>query len=257
MKKKQNKSGSAGKWIVLIFVVVIVCSILITELMASNNKIIKSINVEDYISSISGDDEKLILLTEDDCSKCDDMKKVLQDIKADNNIDVYSINVDELSDDALEKLKESSDLVDENILPTVLHISAGEIIGSYTEGVDYDDVMAFISPFKQITVDQYVELINDDEKYFVYIGRPTCHYCVQSMPWTKRISYDLDKDIYYIDIDKETSGDLSLLAKETDDIYSGATPLFLIVENGKVIDYQEGAGSYDSLSAFFNETSEE
>ena len=136
-------------------------------------------------------------------------------------------------------------------MPTILHVSAGAIIGSYTKEADYDSVVSFTNVYKNIHVSDYIEMSKDDNTHFVYIGRPTCDYCLLSQPLTKRISYEMNKDIYYINIDNETSTDLKLLAEVTDGIYKGATPLFIIVKAGKIIDSQEGAGSYDMLSSFF------
>ena len=61
----------------------------------------------------------------------------------------------------------------------------------------------------------------------------------------------MEKEVYYINIDEETSEDLEILADLTDDIYRGATPLFLVTKNGEIVDYKEGAGNYESLREFF------
>ncbi len=116
---------------------------------------------------------------------------------------------------------------------------------------DYADV-----EFADITVEEFKEVFNEEEEKFIYIGRPTCPYCVESEPWSKRISKDMDKEIYYINTDEQTNNALVELAEITDGVYSGATPLFLIVENGEIIDYLEGAGSYENLKSFFTNNNE-
>ncbi|HHT38722.1 MAG TPA: thioredoxin family protein [Mollicutes bacterium] len=105
--------------------------------------------------------------------------------------------------------------------------------------------------FNKIKVSEFADIIKEEEVHFIYIGRPTCGYCVQSEPWTKRISSEMEKEVYYINIDEETSEDLEILADLTDDIYRGATPLFLVTKNGEIVDYKEGAGNYESLREFF------
>ena len=257
MKNKKNKSNAGAIWSIVIFSFVIICSIFITEIMAAKDKEIENISFDRYKNELSGENEKLVLLTKNDCEKCDDMSIVLKDIKAEGATDVYSINVDDLSSKNLNALLESSDLIEEGVFPTVLHISAGGLIGSYKEDADYNDIIDFMYVLKPITVSQYIELAKEDVEHFVYIGRPTCSYCVQSLPWSKRISRDLDKDMYYIDIDEETEASLELLAETTEQIYKGSTPLFLITKNNKIVKYKEGAGSYSALSAFFNGTSAE
>lgn len=255
MSKKNNNTGA--KWVVAIFVSVFICSILITELMASSDNGIDEINITKYKNELSLENEKLILLTEDNCTECDEMSLVLEQLEIAEDLTVLSMNVDKLSDADKQELLNSSDLISLDTLPAVLHVSTGKVIGIYTEAANADAVMSFMEVFKKITVEDYVDMMKDDKEYIIYIGRPTCGYCVQSQPWLKRIAFDLDKDVYYINIDEESSTDLQLLSEKTDGIYSGATPLFLIVKGGKVLDYQEGAGSYTSLKAFFDGDDEE
>ncbi|MFA5409552.1 MAG: glutaredoxin family protein [Bacilli bacterium] len=247
MSTKKEKNNNGSRWIILIIVLVFVSSIVINEIMAVKNQSIENI--------MASDGEKLVLLTKDNCLECDKMKTVLENIHTEKGMEIDTVNVDKLSDNALDELLSYSDLIDTKVLPAVLHISLGTVIGSYTGEADYDMVMNFTFVFKQITVSQYIELAGESEEHFIYIGRPTCGYCVQSTPWSKLISYQLDKDIYYINIDEETDSDLKLLAEKTNDVYSGATPLFLVVKDNTIIRYKEGAGSYTALSVFFQETS--
>jgi predicted bacteriocin transport accessory protein len=247
MKNKNNQSSSSTKWIIIVFILVIFCSIFITELMSRDTK-----KTNDLIAK---EGERLILLTKNDCAKCEDMDKVLQQINTNDGIEVYSINIDELSKSDFNDLLKTSDLIDENVIPTVLHVSAGAVIGSYTASANYNSIIDFMYVYKPLTVSQYVELVKEDKEHYIYIGRPTCGYCVQSMPWSKRIARELSKDIYYINIDSESASDLELLAESTNDIYRGATPLFLVTKNNKIVRYVEGAKSYDDLNAFFNGTS--
>ena len=102
--------------------------------------------------------------------------------------------------------------------------------------------------FNKIKVSEFADIIKEEEVHFIYIGRPTCGYCVQSEPWTA-FSSEMEKEVYYINIDEETSEDLEIY-RSYDDIYRGATPLFLVTKM-VIVDYKEGAGNYESLREFF------
>ena len=246
MNDKKDSNNAGAKWVVIIFVLVLVCSIFITEIMASKGE--KMANI------LGGEDEKLVLLTDNECTTCGAMEKALKEVKTKTSIINYTVNIDKLSDSDLSTLLASSDLIDEKDLPAVLHVSAGAVIGNYKGAAKAEDIIAFTNVFKQITVDQYIELVKEDVEHFVYIGRPTCGYCVQSIPWTKRISSALKKDIYYINIDAETASDLQLLAENTKNVYKGSTPLFLITKSNEILRYKEGASSYIALTSFFEGT---
>lgn len=251
MFNKKNNNNSSSKWIIAIFVAVLICSIFITEIMASKEKQVEEIGVNRFINELSGDNEKLVFIKGNDCNKCEDMTKVLERVKAIGLLDVFTINIDKLSNSDYKKLLSSTDLIDESKLPSVLHISAGTIIGNYTGEASYNKLMTFTDVYKAITVKQYIDLVKEDAEHFIYIGRPTCSYCVQSEPWSKRIIKEMKKDLYYINIDEETETDLKLLEETTGGIYKGSTPLFLITKNNKIEKYKEGAGTYDALKEFF------
>ncbi|MDD2203694.1 MAG: hypothetical protein PHT75_03870 [Bacilli bacterium] len=247
MKNNKENKGSTI-WIVMFFVIVLILSIVITEILATESGKIK---MTEYVNELSTENESLILLSIDECTECNQINRTLQEIETKNGINTYELNVDDLSDSDLNVLFSSSDLIDIDTLPTVLHMSAGAVIGSYTDDLEYNDLLEYISVYKKITVKEYLELVKEDEEKFIYIGRPTCGYCIKSEPLTKRISYELDKNIYYINIDEESDSDLELLETETDGIYRGSTPLFLITKAGAIVDYKEGAGTYDNLNSFF------
>lgn len=254
MFNKKNNNSSNSKWIIIIFSVVLICSIFVTEIMASKEKQIEEIGVNRFINELSGDNEKLVYIKENDCDKCEDMTKVLERVKSIGLFEVFTINIDKLSNNDYEKLLSSTDLIDESKIPSVLHISAGGIIGNYTGEASYNKLMAFTDIFEEITVKQYIELAKEDIEHFIYIGRPTCSYCVQSEPWSKRIIKEMEKTLYYVNIDEETETDLKLLEETTNGIYKGSTPLFLITKNNKIVKYKEGAGTYTALKEFFNGT---
>jgi predicted bacteriocin transport accessory protein len=249
MKIKEKNSNTGTKWIILVFVLVLISSIVITEIINNYNKRVQEISVSQLTSEVATQNEKLVLLTKNDCPKCDEMKKVIEQFKAEG-MTAYTINVDKLSNSDQDKLIAKSSLIKTNELPSVLHISGGEIIGNYTGNANYDDISDFMAVFKKITVAQYLDLAKENVDHYIYIGRPTCPHCVNIMPVLKRIAYDTGKDIYYINTDAETSNGLQTLASATQ-VYDGSTPLFMVVKNNTVLRNQAGEDTYDNLKAFF------
>ncbi len=248
MKKKKSNT----KWIIGVIAIVFISSIIINELIASSLRGVSYIDVDDYLTKLTTGEEALVLLVEDECSKCDDMIDVLTKVKK-GNVSTYIIDMDKLSTDEIKKLDESSSLIDKDVIPSILHLSAGEVIGNYTKEANYNDIMSFWEVFDTINVEKFENIYAKDEENYVYIGRPTCPHCVTSAPWTKRRSFETGKIVYYINTDEEKPSDLQKLTTITEGIYRGATPLFMKVKNGKVVDYKEGAGSYSDLAEFFKE----
>ena len=248
MKKKKNT-----KWIVIgAIAIVFICSIVINELVMASLWKVTSIDVDDYLARLTTGEEMLVLLTEDKCSKCDDMMDVLTKVKKDN-IPAYMINIDELSTEEMEKLTESSSLINEDVMPSILHLSAGNVIGNYTGKANYNDIVSFWEVFDKINITEFESIYAKDEESYIYIGRPTCSACVASAPWAKRIASEMEKTIYYINTDEVMTSDLQKIATLTEGAFKGSTPTYIKVKNGKVIKSKEGAGSYTDLSEFFKE----
>jgi predicted bacteriocin transport accessory protein len=255
MKNKDKNSNAGTKWIILVFALVLISSIVITEIINDYNKKVQEISVSQLANELTIQNEKLVLLTKNDCPKCDELKKIMEKFKADGTT-VYTINVDKLSNSDLNALTAKSSLIKTNELPSVLHLSGGEIIGSYTGKANYNDIVDFMTVFKKITVAQYLDLAKEDVDHYIYIGRPTCSHCVSIMPVLKRIVYDTGKDIYYINTDAETSNSLQTLASTTQ-VYDGSTPLFMVVKNNAVLRNHAGGDTYDNLKAFFEGTNQQ
>lgn len=250
-EKKKNKNI---KWAVLVAAFVIICNIAITELTTEKPKELENITYTRYKEELAEEGTKLILLNSNNCSECDSMNEVLKQIINEQDLEAYSIDIDELSDTELSDLTSSITMNDASRFPLLLHINDGAVIDSYEGDAIYDDILTFASRIKPITVNQYIELMKEDVEIFVYIGRPTCSYCVKSEPWLKSISYEMGKDIFYINIDEISESDHGLLADITKGIYRQATPLFIISKGNEIIDYLEGAGSFADLNNFFRQT---
>ena len=255
MAKKKNNKISGTTWAIIVCAAILICSITINEIIAGNSNKLTDISVATYQSLVASDTEKLVLLYKNDSSKSEKMKTSIEKIKSDTipAVEVYAINVDNLSTTELATITKSVTGLGKTF-PTVIHIGGGAVIGSYNEKTDVTSISNWMERFTKISVNEYVTLAAKDEESYIYVGRPTCSHCVASMPLLKRIIATLGKPIYYINIDNETSTDLSTLATVTNNIYDGSTPLFMVVKNGTILRHQAGSDTYANLTAFFNGT---
>ncbi len=128
------------------------------------------------------------------------------------------------------------------------------------ENQDYD-----VSTFKEI---KGTELANNTqgENKVVYIGRSTCSWCVKFVPVLKELQEKYDIEILYIDISKIIDfNSNSIIDQASHDAIVdmptvsgmeeyhknefGATPMTIIVKDGKLVD---GFTGYAELSTFVN-----
>lgn len=122
-----------------------------------------------------------------------------------------------------------------------------------TTSADYD-----VSRFTEINADQVVELFNGEEKSFIYIGRPTCGYCVKFLPAINQAIDELGFKAYYYntnDLDEETYYKLAGLNDWMGENF-GSTPMVIVVQGGKIVSAQDngegwvGYSDYDSFKAY-------
>lgn len=115
---------------------------------------------------------------------------------------------------------------------------------------DYD-----ISRFTEINADQVVELFNGEEKSFIYIGRPTCGYCVKFLPSINKAIDELNFKAYYYNtdnLDEETYYKLAGLNDWMGENF-GSTPMVIVVQGGKIVsaeDNGEGWVGYSEYESF-------
>lgn len=108
-----------------------------------------------------------------------------------------------------------------------------------------------VSLFNELTTDELVSKISDGKKYFVYIGRSTCVYCIKYIPNLKQAQNEYNYTTMYIDLLKMSSDDMDKI-KAYGGVAErvGTTPMLLIFENGKLSEGSLGYTEYDILSAF-------
>lgn len=120
---------------------------------------------------------------------------------------------------------------------------------------DYEEVALEEAGFNEVTLDEYLELINGSEKSIVLVARPTCSYCEAFAPILSEAKDELGLTINYIDTDKFSDDDWTTFNASLDYLSENkwGTPLTLIVQNGEVVDVNQGYVELETIETFFTD----
>ena len=122
------------------------------------------------------------------------------------------------------------------------------------ENSDWD-----VSMFNAIDADDMLDILNknDDEVYFVNVGRSDCAFSIQFLPSLQQSVEEYDYTLNYLSTSKLSEKIDEIRKKDDafsdDDTYLGSTPMVYAIKNGKVIDVNAGATEYDEYTSFLEE----
>ncbi len=107
--------------------------------------------------------------------------------------------------------------------------------------------------FNEVTLDEYLELINRSEKSIILVARPTCSYCELFTPILKQAMEDMNLTINYINTDDFSDDDWTTFSNSLAYLNSEewGTPLTLIVQDGEVVAENNGYVELDTIKEFF------
>ena len=107
--------------------------------------------------------------------------------------------------------------------------------------------------FNKVSIDEYLNLIKSSDKQIILIARPTCGYCEKFTPILKQAMEDMNLTINYVNTDSFSSDDWSKFQNSFDYLASNewGTPLTLIVQNGEIVDKNNGYVELDAIKEFF------
>lgn len=107
--------------------------------------------------------------------------------------------------------------------------------------------------FNKVSIDEYLNLIKSSDKQIILIARPTCGYCEKFTPILKQAIEDMNLTINYVNTDNFSSDDWSKFQNSFDYLASNewGTPLTLIVQNGEIVDKNNGYVELDAIKEFF------
>lgn len=87
-----------------------------------------------------------------------------------------------------------------------------------------------LKTYEEITYNEYVEKVENEESFILFIGSATCSHCNDYKSKVEKIVKDYQIMIYYIDINKFTDEQLNKFKTQIN--FSG-TPTTVFIENGK------------------------
>ena len=106
------------------------------------------------------------------------------------------------------------------------------------------EVGAISGNFINITLDEYLNRLNGEEKSIIYIARPTCSWCQKETPVIKKLIGQYDLKVYYLNTEKFYDSSIQDYTEEGYRFMSSSekykdgfgTPNTIIVQNGEIVD---------------------
>lgn len=190
---------------------------------------------------------------------------ILKDICARYNIEYQMINAYLLSSVQQEKLNsilQISSVEDQIIIIVKNKKIIGSIRGIHkadyylNELYSYNFIQEIDSYIEEINYDEFNSLLNSNNKNIILIGKEECKYCDEVISTLNTIIINYNISIKYINIgnlDSELSSNVE--NKLVDLGYSDGftTPITIMIESNKLIDYVIGASSEDYFIDIFTE----
>ena len=121
---------------------------------------------------------------------------------------------------------------------------------------EYGYVDEVYNSLNEINYSDFVNELNNDEKTVMLIIKDDCKYCKEVMSVLNGISSSYNLNIDYINVGKiDSEISVSLEDKIKDIGYEDgfSTPLIIITENRKLLDYSIGSSNYEFFKDLFTE----
>lgn len=220
---------------------------LVPQIIGDNSNIITSVN------ELLKAEYALLYLPYEPIGEIDNQNKILKEISLDYGINYKKIDAYLLSKNQQKKLNTILQIstVEDQI---VILIKDEEIIGSVrginnkkdylsklTEYNFIDEIGYFIT---DINLDEFNNLISNNEKNVIIIGKDECKYCDYVIDILNDMAINYDIKINYINVGKIDSNiaielEEQLLSLGYNDGFTA--PITLMIENKKLLDYIIGA----------------
>lgn len=108
----------------------------------------------------------------------------------------------------------------------------------------------------EIGIDEYLDLLKDDEASIIYVARPTCHYCQEMEPIVRNVVYEYNVKVNYLntdELDDEGQADFIKSNDYFDEKGGYGTPMLIIVKDNDFVDVIEGLTDKDTVVNFFKD----
>lgn len=235
-----------------------------------NNNIIPEIitdntNILEEVKNVLDTDYSLIYLPYKNIEEIENQDKILKDICEDYEINYKKIDAYLLSSSQHTKLNTLLQIskVEEQI---IILVKNKKIIGSirdinnkkeYLEKLkEYNFVEQINSLITFINLNEFNNLLNNNEKNIIVIGKDECKYCDSVTTTLNDIAINYDIKINYLNVGKiDSSISLEVEEKLMELNYNDGftTPMVIVVENNKLLNYVIGFASEQYFVDIFTE----
>lgn len=232
---------------------------LIPEVIGDNSKIFSS------VESMLNEDYAILYIPYEYSNDIKKQDKILNEIASEYEINYKRIDAYLLSNQQHDKLNIILQIssVDNQI---IILIKDKKIIGSIR---DLSNKETYLNKLKEYSfideIDSYItyinyskfnNLLNNDNKNIIVFGKDDCKYCEDVIKTLNTIAINYDVEINYLNIGNIDTTVYKDVEKKLDSLgYKDGftTPLTIIVENNKLIDYAIGPSNEDYFVDIFTE----
>lgn len=115
----------------------------------------------------------------------------------------------------------------------------------------------------QLSYSEYVEKVENGDKFVLIIERASCSHCVSYMPVVKKFARSKDVKVYYVDTDTFSEDDWETFEEtntffESEDVQTNGwgTPTTLFLDGSEAVDYVVGETSSEELESYYDKYAE-
>lgn len=226
--------------------------------------------MQEFNEEFNSKERTVIFYASSQCGYCELQKPILETIAEDYDMEYLEIDAATLG------LKQRQEIIDkleiEGATPTTVIVQNGKVVDvkeGYTEGSPYveffidneiipeDAVYSKEANITFIDFEDYEDIVDEKGTHVVVIGQTTCSHCIAYKPALNKVAGEYNLTINYLDLTKMSEEDYNEFVESLKEIEyndpdfvekgSFGTPLTLIIENEKVIDYISGQRTNSQL----------
>lgn len=225
----------------------------------------KTSGIKNKISNALNSDSLILYLPYHYTDEVEYQNELLKNLSKQFNVEYQKIDIYLLSKTQQQKINsllEISDVEDQ----IVLFIKNKKVLGSLrgykrkseyiNKLFEYEYAEEVYNSLTEIEYEEFDSKLGDSNKNVFLITKDDCKYCKETMSILNQVSSSNNLDIDYINIE-EIDSDIALKVEErlekTGYKDGFSTPLLLITEKNKIIDYSIGVSSIDFYQEMFSE----
>ena len=251
------------KMIVLVSIIAAVILLIVGGSIYENKKSEKLLS--DFYNAFKSTDNKLIMVGSSSYTYNDSDKVILDQLSEEYGLDYFYIDVDELTQTCVNKVYSKVGVDKESFSGIFIVVAKDDqIVDSLTGYTNDVELLEFVKGYNLVSNDAklvlnhvdyngYKKVVKSDEVNILVLGQTTCGHCARVKPILSKISKDKNITINYLDLTKLSQEEHQKLSKYLPflDELDWGTPLTVIVKNGEVLDYVNGALDYAGYVKLF------